>query len=391
MRKSSILILALFAAMLPALTGQNGQKAQPPNAGAQRKPPLSLQQIEALLGVQAPDSTVAAEIGSRGLAFRPTRATIGRLRDRGAGLETVQALSKTLPQTTVVVTTQPSSPFFELRVGPANYRADSAGKVTIGDLDPGVYDITFRHQGSDEEQTLKLNVGEGNTAQELRVVPSRQMLAKQAYDDALKLKDDDPGRLTHLDDAVRLNPGFAAAYVARGIAKGWLGRCQDALPDFDRAIQLNARSEEAYTNRAACNWNLGNTQQAIQDCTESLSINPAQDSVFSLRGTAYNKLERWTEAESDLRQSARLGSKDYRTFHELGLNLMIQQKWAEAAASFDQALILKPDNVESLRYRGLARNAAGIPGGAADLQRVKELTGDVSAPPTSAPLKKKKK
>jgi tetratricopeptide (TPR) repeat protein len=392
MSKSSILILALFALLGPALLGQTGQKARATPASAQKKPPLSLQQIEALLGVQAPDSTVAAEIGNRGLSFRLTRATIGRLKDRGAGPQTVQALSRAIPQTTVVVTTQPSSPLFELRVGSAKYRADSAGSVTIDDLDPGVYDIVFRHQGSDEDQKLKLNVAEGNTAQELRVLPSRQMLAKQEYDEALKLKDNDSVRLTHFDEAVRLDPGFAAAYLARGIAKGWLGRCQDALPDFDRAIQLNSRSAEAYTNRAACSWNLGNTIQAIQDCSESISINPAQESMFSLRGRAYDKLERWAEAESDLRQAARLGSKDYRTFHELGMNLFIQQKWADAATSFDQALILKPDNVESLRYRGFARNAAGrTQEGLADLERVKQLTGGTSEPPTPTPPKKKKK
>ena len=361
-------------------------------ASAQKKPPLSFQQIEALLGVQAPDSTVAAEIGNRGLAFRLTRATISRLKDRGAGPQTLQSLSRALPQTTVVVTTQPSSPFFELRVGSAKYKADSAGRVMIDDLDPGAYDIVFHHQGSDEEQRLKLEVGEGNTAQELRVLPSRHMLAQQAYDEAAKLKDDDPGRLTHLDEAVRLDPGFAGAYMARGIAKGWLGRCQDALPDFDRAIQLNSRSAEAYTNRAACYWNLGNTIQAIQDCSESISIDPAQESVFGLRGRAYNKLERWPEAESDLRQAARLGSKDYRTFHELGMNLFIQQKWADAAASFDQALILKPNNVESFRYRGFARNAVGRTQEAlADLERVKQLTGDTSEPSTPTPPKKKKK
>jgi hypothetical protein len=208
---------------------------------AQEKPPLSLQQVEAVLGVQAPDSTVAAEIGNRGLAFRLTHATISCLKDRGA--------------------------------------------------DPGVYDIVFRHQGFDEEQRLKLDVGEGDTAQELRVLPSRHMLAKQAYDEAVKLKDDDPGRLTHLDEAIRLDPVFADADMARGIAKGWLGRCEGELPDFDRAIQANSRSAEAYNNRAACYWKLGKTIQAIQDCSESISIDPAQESVFSLRGRAYNKLE----------------------------------------------------------------------------------------------------
>jgi tetratricopeptide (TPR) repeat protein len=291
----------------------------------------------------------------------------------------------------VVVTSQPSAPFFELRVGAAGYKADGSGKVTIGDLDPGVYYVIFRYQGANEEQRLKLNVGEGNTAQELLVLPSRAMLASKEYDEAIKLKDDDPSRLSHLDEAIRLDPGFSAAYLARGVATGWLGRCQDALPDFDRATQLNPKSAEAYANRAACDWNLGNTLRTIMDCRASIAINPEQESMFSLRGRAYNKLERWSEAERDLRQSALLGSKDYRTYHELGLNLVIQQKWADAAASFDQALLLKPDNVESFEYRGLARNAAGIPGGTADLQRVKELTATNSPAPSPTPSKKKKK
>jgi regulator of sirC expression with transglutaminase-like and TPR domain len=74
------------------------------------------------------------------------------------------------------------------------------------------------------------------------------------------------------------------------------------------------------------------------------------------------------------------------------MNLFIQQKWADAAASFDQALILKPDNVESLRYRGFARNAVGRTQEAlADLERVKQLTGDTSEPSTPTPPTKKKK
>ncbi len=63
---------------------------------APRRTALTQRQVEGLIDLKAPDSTVAAEISERGIGFRLTRATLHSLRDRGAGTRTLGVLSRFL-------------------------------------------------------------------------------------------------------------------------------------------------------------------------------------------------------------------------------------------------------------------------------------------------------
>lgn len=71
-----------------------------PNAAEARGPqgqPLSLKQVERLIQLQTPDSTVAAEIGRRGLDFAPTKETADSLRRLGAGPATLDSMDQFRP------------------------------------------------------------------------------------------------------------------------------------------------------------------------------------------------------------------------------------------------------------------------------------------------------
>lgn len=103
----------------------------------QDKPPLTLEQIEELVRIDAPDTLIVGEIQKRGLAFVPTRDTIQRLRAHGAGPKTLEALKNFSSQ---APETRP--------VG----RADAAGVATryIEALQKRdfrtVIDLTYRYQ-----------------------------------------------------------------------------------------------------------------------------------------------------------------------------------------------------------------------------------------------------
>lgn len=51
--------------------------------------------------------------------------------------------------------------------------------------------------------------------------------------------------LTYLDEAIRLDPALALAYVNRGMSYRKLGRMDEALADYNKAIELDARIPEA--------------------------------------------------------------------------------------------------------------------------------------------------
>jgi tetratricopeptide (TPR) repeat protein len=56
--------------------------------------------------------------------------------------------------------------------------------------------------------------------------------------------------LRDYDEALRLDPNNADAYINRGNAYDALGRSQDALRDYDRAVAVNPNHVLIYLNRA---------------------------------------------------------------------------------------------------------------------------------------------
>jgi hypothetical protein len=73
------------------------QLAKTVNAQGVQTQPLSLIQIQKLIRVQAPDSTIAAEIRRRGLGFVASKEISEALRRAGAGAETLQAIDELRP------------------------------------------------------------------------------------------------------------------------------------------------------------------------------------------------------------------------------------------------------------------------------------------------------
>jgi hypothetical protein len=82
---------ALAAVMLVSLL------TLPASLHGQADSPLTLDQVHNLLSIDAPDSTIAHEIQSRGIAFVPSKAQLDELERQHAGIETLAALRKFLP------------------------------------------------------------------------------------------------------------------------------------------------------------------------------------------------------------------------------------------------------------------------------------------------------
>ena len=78
--------------------------------------------------------------------------------------------------------------------------------------------------------------------------------------------------IEYLNEAIRLKPDFAMAYVGRGLAYGKFGQYQRAIKDYDEAIRLNPDFAAAYSNRGDAYANLGQNQRAIEDYDKSALI-----------------------------------------------------------------------------------------------------------------------
>ncbi len=81
-------VVIIIAAGIPLLSAE---------LHGQAMPPLTLDQVQSLLRIGAPDATIANEIASRRVAFQPSLALLNELEHEGAGNQTLAALRKLIP------------------------------------------------------------------------------------------------------------------------------------------------------------------------------------------------------------------------------------------------------------------------------------------------------
>jgi tetratricopeptide (TPR) repeat protein len=104
--------------------------------------------------------------------------------------------------------------------------------------------------------------------------------------------------MRHFDRAIQIWPGYADAYLSRGLAEHGARHQAEALADFDRALDLDPGLTGAYNARAQIYLENGDAQQTIRDCSKSLQLNPTVDAYYQ-RGEAYEKLGQHHKAIAD--------------------------------------------------------------------------------------------
>lgn len=114
-------------------------------------------------------------------------------------------------------------------------------------------------------------------------------LDSHRYDEAIKA-------FTHV---LNINPDFAKAYTARGLAwykKGVFGR---AITDFNKALDIDPLDAKAYNNRGLVWYKKGDYDRAIADYNKALDIDPNDAKAFNNRGLAWYKKGDYDRAIAD--------------------------------------------------------------------------------------------
>ena len=101
--------------------------------------------------------------------------------------------------------------------------------------------------------------------------------------------------IKYFDKTISLNNKYTTAWVSRGLAKHYLKRYKDEIPDYTEALKLNPEYFEAYNNRGTAKAMLTDYAGAAKDYDEALAIRP--DYATSLnRGNAYLLLPDYKKA-----------------------------------------------------------------------------------------------
>jgi tetratricopeptide (TPR) repeat protein len=109
-----------------------------------------------------------------------------------------------------------------------------------------------------------------------------------------------------------LLPGWSAGQnvqssIDQGIKHSQAGRYDQALQAFDQALKLKPNDPLLITYKATVYYAKGNNPQAMQLCEQALKLNPNFGRAYYQRGMIYEKQEKYDKAAEDLSKAKSLG------------------------------------------------------------------------------------
>jgi tetratricopeptide (TPR) repeat protein len=109
-----------------------------------------------------------------------------------------------------------------------------------------------------------------------------------------------------------LLPGWSAAQnvqslIDQGIKHSQAGRYDQALQAFDQALKLKPNDPALITYKATVYYAKGNNAQAMQLCEQALKLNPNFGRAYYQRGMIYQGQEKYHQALEDLKKAKNLG------------------------------------------------------------------------------------
>ena len=162
------------------------------------------------------------------------------------------------------------------------------------------------------------------------------------------------------EQAIKLDPRFAAAYANRGTAYYDKREYNRAIADFDQAIRLSIRTARSRSTTAASPIATRATAAApsrisIRRSRSMRSSRPA----YASRGLAYSNRRDYNRAIADLDNAIRLDGKFAGAYNDRGLVNAATGKIDRAIADFTQAIRLNPNYDIAYNNRGLAYRDRG--------------------------------
>ena len=112
--------------------------------------------------------------------------------------------------------------------------------------------------------------------------------------------------LEAFNDAVRMNPQFVQAYIARGKLLAEMGNFDSALADLSFALRLQPTHAEGFAYRGFALLSLGKPQEAVPEFDMALRIDPSYARVYLLRGQALAVLGDTAGSEAGIAMARRL-------------------------------------------------------------------------------------
>jgi tetratricopeptide (TPR) repeat protein len=165
---------------------------------------------------------------------------------------------------------------------------------------------------------------------------------KKDYDQAIR----------DYDEAIRLDPNYALAYYYRGFAWSEKQDYDQAIRDYNQAIRLNPNYAFAYLSRGLAWGGIKDHGKAIRDFDQAIRLNPNMTLAYYVRGSAWMARHDYGKAINDYNQVIRLDPNHADAYLRRGIARAEVKDYGKAIIDFDQASRLEPKNALAYLWRG---------------------------------------
>lgn len=192
------------------------------------------------------------------------------------------------------------------------------------------------------------DLGMSEKAQELAgsdgpVTPSPMFYINRA---AERAANDSEGRLADLTEALRIEPSFQSALLARAQVLQELGRTDEALADTEVALQNNPMLSDVYVMRANILKSAGRRDAAIKEAEALVTANPDETFARVAAGKIYSAFDMRTEALAEMDRALAIMPEAFIYINRS--QVRDQDDIAGRLADLDEALKLSSDDTTAL-------------------------------------------
>jgi tetratricopeptide (TPR) repeat protein len=167
------------------------------------------------------------------------------------------------------------------------------------------------------------------------------------------------GSIAAMNEAIRLNPRYTKAYLARSSANFMYKRIGAALTDTDLAIALDPQLAIAYAGKCFLLSEFGKQGEALGVCDRAVALAPNNAMTHTIRGLVATRLGNYSVAAADLERAIALDPNLYYAYTNLALTRRAQNNLLEALNLARRAVQIAPQSPGALSILGQLLVASG--------------------------------